>query len=252
VNLSRRSAISFVYYDLYLLSSFSLSLVSPPRQHAPVHSPTFNDDCVYRQTTPFSLLPLLIATPFLRSPPPYFDFDTCYVCTTRSWSNANHAQISWRNGRGGCSIKTIDPPYWIRNVVGRVRTMIAIPCQKDKENVEKRISSCCCVLLRVKFRRLTNIILTPSDRQMALARRNCRVIFFSTICCTPSSQMVYYRVGGRLAVIKNAYFFIWTCSWCRLDVSLYDVIYPAVRYSFERCHENDYYIFPQLRLVLCV
>ncbi len=30
VNLSRRSAISFVYYDLYLLSSFSLSLVSPP------------------------------------------------------------------------------------------------------------------------------------------------------------------------------------------------------------------------------
>jgi hypothetical protein len=56
--------------------------------------------------------------------------------------------------------------------------MIAIPCQKDKENVEKRISSCCCVLLRVKFRRLTNIILTPSDRQMALPRRNCRVIFF--------------------------------------------------------------------------
>jgi hypothetical protein len=56
--------------------------------------------------------------------------------------------------------------------------------------------------------------------------------------------MVYYRVGGRLAVIKNAYFFIWTCSWCRLDVSLYDVIYPAVRYSFERCHENDYYIPP--------
>jgi hypothetical protein len=99
-----RSLPSFLFLSFSCLS---------PRQHAPDHSPTFNDDCVYRQTTPFSLLPLLIATPFLRSPPPYFDFDTCYVCTTRSWSNANHAQISWRNGRGvgSRSIKTIDPPY---------------------------------------------------------------------------------------------------------------------------------------------
>ncbi len=118
--------------------------------------------------------------------------------------------------------------------------MIAIPCQKDKENVEKRISSCCCVLLRVKFRRLTNIILTPSDRQMALTRRNCRVIFFQLDAISNG----VLSCGRSAAVIKNEYFFIWTCSWCRLDVSLYDVIYPAVRYSFERCHENDYYIPP--------